>query len=252
MEPASLVMERKMLLGIKQRAERLARQRPGSSTAAVAHGCNGAIASTALHRDRPSTWPGGDFHVLVAYASKYGSTKGVAERIAATLLAAGCRVELLAVDQVPDASVYDAVIFGSAVFNQRWLPEAEQFIDRNRRALANRPVWLFSVGTFGDQKRIIGTLMKREPKGIRTLAEAICPREYRVFAGIIDRHQWPFMSRLFYYSLGGHLGDNRDWRAIEEWAEDIGRALRSTKTKPAADRPADHAHSRDALQQEQA
>lgn len=113
------------------------------------------------------------------------------------------------------------------MFNQRWLPEAEEFVRRNREALASRPVWLFSVGTFGDRKRIIGPLMKREPNGIRALQDAIHPREYRVFAGAIDRHQWPFLSRLFYYSLGGRLGDNRDWPAIEAWADQIGRALQS-------------------------
>ena len=68
--------------------------------------------------------------------------------------------------------------------------------------------------------------MKREPKGIRAFEEAIHPREYRVFAGVIDRHQWPFLPRLFYYALGGHLGDNRDWLDIDAWADGIGHALR--------------------------
>jgi menaquinone-dependent protoporphyrinogen oxidase len=192
------------------------------------------MSTATTHRPvtKPSTGAG-NLRVLVAYASKYGSTKGVAERIAANLQVCGDRVELLPVDEVADAGVYDAVIFGSAVFNQRWLPEAEQFVQRNREALASRPVWLFSVGTFGDCKRIIGPLMKREPKGIHTLDQAIHPREYRVFAGVIDRHRWPSLSRLFYHSLGGHLGDNRDWPAIEAWADRIRQALRSTNAEEA-------------------
>ncbi len=208
--------------------------------------------SAAAHRNRSSTRPESNLRVLVAYASKYGSTKGVGERIATTLRASGYRVELLVADDVSDAGVYDAVIFGSAVFNQRWLPKAEQFVNRNRRALANQPVWLFSVGTFGDQKRLIGPLMKREPKNIRALDEWIHPREYRVFAGVIDRHQWPFLSRLFYHSLGGHLGDNRDWPAIEGWAQGISHALRSIDAQL---RPVDVPAlpiSTDALEQHQA
>ena len=47
--------------------------------------------------------------------------------------------------------------------------------------------------------------------------------------GVIDRHRWPFFSRLFYHALGGRLGDDRDWPTIEEWAEEIGRALRPEK-----------------------
>lgn len=54
--------------------------------------------------------------------------------------------------------------------------------------------------------------------------------EYRVFAGVIDRHQWPFLSRLFFYALGGRLGDNRDWPAIDAWAEEIAHALAQRAT----------------------
>lgn len=169
----------------------------------------------------------GERDVLVAYASKYGSTKGVAERIAARLRERGNRVDLRAADQVDGVGAYGAVVFGSAVFSQRWMPEGEEFVRRNRPALAGCPVWLFSVGTFGDRKRIIGSLMKREPKGIGELAQAIRPREYRVFAGVIDRHQWPLFSRLFYYALGGRLGDNRDWPDIDAWAEHIAQTLQA-------------------------
>lgn len=169
--------------------------------------------------------------VLVAYASRYGSTQGVAERIATELRAGGDRVELLPVGEVADAGIYDAVVFGSPVFNQRWLPEADEFVHRNLRALATRPVWLFSVGTFGDGKWIIGPLMKREPKGIAEIEEAIDARDYRVFAGVIDRHQWPALSRLFFHALGGRLGDNRDWPAIETWAAGIREAIRATATR---------------------
>jgi menaquinone-dependent protoporphyrinogen oxidase len=164
--------------------------------------------------------------VLVAYGSKYGSTMGIAERIATRLRKLDVSVELRPVEQVADASAYDAVVLGSAVFNQRWLPEAERFAQRNRSALTAMPVWLFSVGTFGDRKRVIGPLMKREPKGIRALQEAVGSREYRVFAGVIDRHQWPLLSRLFYHTLGGRLGDNRDWPQVDAWGDSIGYAVR--------------------------
>jgi hypothetical protein len=49
--------------------------------------------------------------------------------------------------------------------------------------------------------------------------------DYRVFAGVIDRHQWPLGSRLFYHALGGRLGDNRNWKAIDSWAACIARTL---------------------------
>jgi menaquinone-dependent protoporphyrinogen oxidase len=106
--------------------------------------------------DASSQQPGSGAHVLVAYASRFGSTRGVAERIAAGVRERGNQVDVHPCNQVDDASLYDAVIFGSAVFNQRWMPEGTEFVDRNAQILAGRPLWLFSVGTFGDRERIIG------------------------------------------------------------------------------------------------
>jgi menaquinone-dependent protoporphyrinogen oxidase len=191
----------------------------------------GAMADT--HERDLATHPkdGRDPPVLVAFASKHGSTRGVALRIAARLRDRGETVELRPAGQIADAGAFAAIVLGSAVFNQRWTAEAEQFIERNAEALATRPVWLFSVGSFGDRKRIIGPLMKREPKDIRALEAAIHPRGYRVFAGVIHREQWPLGSRLFYHALGGRLGDNRDWSDIDAWADGIGRALRAERSR---------------------
>jgi menaquinone-dependent protoporphyrinogen oxidase len=163
--------------------------------------------------------------VLVAYASSFGSTRGVAERIAAKLREHAVGVELRSVQDVHGLDGYAAVILGSAVFNQRWIPAAEELVRGKEAALSRLPVWLFSVGTFDDRKRLIGPLMKREPKGIEEFEEAIRPRDYRVFAGVIDRHQWPLPSRIFFHALGGHLGDNRNWPEIEAWAAGIAREL---------------------------
>jgi menaquinone-dependent protoporphyrinogen oxidase len=134
-------------------------------------------------------------------------------------------VELRSVQDVHGLDGYAAVILGSAVFNQRWIQAAEELVRGKEAALSRLPVWLFSVGTFDDRKRLIGPLMKREPKGIEEFEEAIRPRDYRVFAGVIDRHQWPLPSRIFFHALGGHLGDNRNWPEIEAWAAGITREL---------------------------
>jgi hypothetical protein len=66
----------------------------------------------------------GRSNVLVAYASARGSTRGIAERIAARLSDRGARVEVRSVDDVDDIVVYDTVIIASAVYSQSWLPNA--------------------------------------------------------------------------------------------------------------------------------
>jgi menaquinone-dependent protoporphyrinogen oxidase len=83
---------------------------------------------------------------VLAYASKYGSTKGVAERIAARLAKHGNRVELRPVDEVDGVDAYSAVVLGSAVFNQAWMIEATEFVQRNQSGLSGRPVWISASG----------------------------------------------------------------------------------------------------------
>ena len=172
--------------------------------------------------------------VLVAYASRHGATRGVAERICERLHEAGLEADLRGVEHDGELPPGCAVVLGSPVYDQRWPPEADAFVQRHLPVLAERPLWIFSVGTFGDRRRGIGRLMTREPRGIDELREATRPRDYRVFAGVIRREQWPLPSRMLYHAFGGHLGDNRDWADIEVWADEIAAALTQAAAAEAA------------------
>jgi menaquinone-dependent protoporphyrinogen oxidase len=163
--------------------------------------------------------------VLVVYASRHGATAEIAARIAVRLGGSGVLVEYLHVDAVETLDGYDAVVFGAPVYDQAWPPEANRFVTANRPALAARPLWLFSVGSFGDTRRLIGPMTHKEPKGIAEIRAAIGAREYRVFQGVIQKHQWPLRSRIFFHAFGGHFGDHRDWPTIDAWADRIAMML---------------------------
>jgi hypothetical protein len=66
-------------------------------------------------------------------------------------------------------------------------------------------------------------------RNIAHVREAMRPLEYRVFAGVIRREQWPLASRMLFHLFGGRLGDNRDWADIDEWAQTILESLRSLR-----------------------
>ena len=173
----------------------------------------------------PTSQPTPATDVIVAFASRHGATRGVAERIAARLHERGLEVTLNRVEDAGDLPAGTAVVLGGPVYDGRWPPELDSFVDRHLRSLGSRPLWLFSVGTFGDTRRVLGPLMRREPRNIGEVRDALQPRDDRVFAGVILRHQWPLWSRMLFHAFGGRLGDNRDWAAIDAWADGIGRAL---------------------------
>jgi menaquinone-dependent protoporphyrinogen oxidase len=93
--------------------------------------------------------------ILVAYATDHGSTRGVAERIADRLQLYGVDAEARAVAAGLDVSRYAAVVLGSAIHGGKWLPVARQFAEKNAAPLRERPVWLFSVSTLGDEESML-------------------------------------------------------------------------------------------------
>ncbi len=163
--------------------------------------------------------------VLVSYASRFGSTREVAIRIADRLRAQGHDVSVRPADEDVTVAGYDAVVLGSGVYDGSWTTDATALVRRQTTALAGKPVWLFSLGSFGDRHPVIGRLMLKEPKEIGEFEQAIHPRDYRVFAGVIDLTHWPAWARLLFQALGGRDGDNRTWPDIDEWADQIGRTL---------------------------
>ena len=153
--------------------------------------------------------------VLIGYASRFGSTRDIAKRIAGNLHIHGSDVDVRSVDEITDVDTYDAVVFGSGVYDGSWPAEATEFVQRHSAILARKSVWLFSVGSLGDQHPIVGGLMKKEPREISEFEQTVHPRDYHVFAGVIDLDHWPAWGRLLFKALGGHAGDNRRWPDID-------------------------------------
>src|SRR6266700_5866579 len=66
--------------------------------------------------------------ILIAYASKHGSTREVADVIAAELEPSGLEVEVRPARAVEDPGAYDAVVLGAPLYMGRWHKEARTFL----------------------------------------------------------------------------------------------------------------------------
>lgn len=166
--------------------------------------------------------------ILVAYASKYGATRGIAERITRTLQRLGLEASFQPIDSVTDLEAYSAVVLGSAIYYGSWLKEASEFVRRNRALLATRPVWLFSSGPLGAEVKD----NEPQPKEIAEFQEMIKPRDHRIFFGALDHDKLSFMERMVVKGVRAPEGDYRDWNEIEAWAAGIALALASLTTTP--------------------
>jgi menaquinone-dependent protoporphyrinogen oxidase len=165
--------------------------------------------------------------VLVAYASESGSTKEIAEFIAAHRNRCGLRAEARSIAEVPDPAGFDAVVLGCAVHDRAWLPIAEEYVRRFQHTLAQQRVWMFSVGMAAALRGVIGQrLAAATPSRIAALRTAVKPRAYQQFAGVWPRQNTTVTSRLIYRVIGGRrYGDLRDWPVIARWADSIATEL---------------------------
>jgi menaquinone-dependent protoporphyrinogen oxidase len=131
--------------------------------------------------------------VLVAYATKHGSTREVAEAVAATLREHELEVEVRPVGEVADLSRYGAAVLGAALYMGRVHADARRFIARNHVALAGMP---FAVRAMGPR-----TLEAEDVSGSReqldkALARApdVEPVSVTIFGGVVDPEQLGFRS----------------------------------------------------------
>ena len=170
--------------------------------------------------------------VLVAYATKYDSTKGIAKFIAERLRQYSLDVDLQDIRSAHDLESYDAFVIGSAVYMLRWLKEAREFVLQNRKLLASRPVWLFSSGPLGTVSKDAQGRDLRDvsgPREIGTLREAVNPRNHKIFFGALDVNKlglgYRAVLKLPAVRESLSEGDFRDWKEIEIWASGIAQEL---------------------------
>jgi len=174
--------------------------------------------------------------VLVTYATRLGSTREIAERVAARLRARDVRTTTAPIEAVDDLGAFDAVVIGSALYAGHVLREARDFIRHQRDELATRPVWLFSSGPVGDLAVRSDPVVPGEVKG---LLRSINARGHQSFAGALDRSAvdraaFPVLERIVAKRFVPE-GDWRDWPAIEAWAEAIAAALLGTEPRQRQD-----------------
>ena len=163
--------------------------------------------------------------ILVAYASRIGSTTGVAEAIGRTLAESGAQVDVLPMQDVKDLTPYRAVVAGSPIRDRQWLPEAMEFVQEHRAGLARKPFAVFLVcmtlAMPNGEKYRQGVAEWLQP--VRALVR---PVREGLFAGTLDMSKIESWRDRLKFRVSVALGvwtegDHRDWKAIRQWTENL-------------------------------
>jgi menaquinone-dependent protoporphyrinogen oxidase len=168
--------------------------------------------------------------LLVAYATRYGSTAEVAEAVGTRLRERGFEVDVKAAKQAGSLEGYDVVVFGTPFYLGAMLKEGRAWLESHRAALETRPNAIFAFGPTSAADDLAETAKQLD----KVLGELswLEPVAARMFVGAYDPARLRFADRLLtklpaspLHGLGAH--DDRDWEAIEDWADGTAEALKA-------------------------
>jgi menaquinone-dependent protoporphyrinogen oxidase len=164
--------------------------------------------------------------ILVAYATKKGSTKEVAEVIAEHLDDRGLATTLAPAGEITDLTAFDGIILGGALYMGRWHPEARSFVKRHRKALAAVPLAVFAMGPLTMEESDVAGSRKQLDHALAKTRD-VQPISIAIFGGVVDpaKLRFPF----------SHMpaSDARDWEAIRAWADELLETLHAGVAVPA-------------------
>ncbi|SNX56031.1 menaquinone-dependent protoporphyrinogen oxidase [Streptomyces sp. TLI_55] len=164
--------------------------------------------------------------VLVAYGTTNGSTAQIAETVADVLNKAGLHAWARPAASVASVADYDAVVVGGGLYAGRWHRQARRFVRRHHRALAEKPLWLFSSGPLdasASEKDIPPV------PGVRRAMNRLDARGHVTFGGCLVEGAEGRIAKMIVRS--GKGGDFRDFARIEEWAQGIADELTKDATE---------------------
>ena len=186
-------------------------------------GLSGAGGSHAADMKFPEGRCGGktEKKVLVTYASKYGSTGGVADAIGKELCSKDVTSDVALINNAGNIGSYQGVVIGSAIYMGKWMSEAVDFVKKNKDTLRQMPVAYFLVcmtlskPTEENRAKVLSymdSILKAVPE--------IKPVGIGTFAGALDYNNLSWLNKKILKSKGTPEGDFRDWKAIQAWARE--------------------------------
>lgn len=184
--------------------------------------------------------------ILIGFASHYGQTRKISERLREHLRAAGHEVELADLSRgcrvAPPPEDYDVVVLGSRVELGKHAPCVREYAHTHAAALREIPVAVFSVSMSAANR----SASNEDPNGyLAALCTelGIVPARRTVFAGALRYRSYRSITRFVMKLISrraGHPTDTSrdheltDWAAVRAFAVEISSLCDPTRAEAVA------------------
>jgi menaquinone-dependent protoporphyrinogen oxidase len=157
---------------------------------------------------------------LVAYATKSGSTREIAEFMTKVLGEMGLQVNLEEMKNVKSINGYDALVLGAPMYMFRIIGDAGSFLKKFKKVIEQTPTAFFSLGPTADKEEDWRTVRGNFEKEMAKYPW-FKPVATEVFGGKLDSSKLVFPYNLLPGKDQLPQGDIRDWDKIRTWTESL-------------------------------
>lgn len=169
--------------------------------------------------------------ILIVYASRYGATRSIAERIAGVAAGAGAETQLFEINSIPRNVVpylSDVVVLAGSVYFGKHSKKLWRFARAQRTNLARVKSVFVSVS--GAARSEAGRPMAETNATRFTASTGWAPDRVELFAGGEPFTKYDFFTRWFVQRLARKMGrtvdtkvdyEFTDWDAVEGFAHEL-------------------------------
>lgn len=170
-------------------------------------------------------------NILIAYATRYGSTKEVAEKIAQIFNHSGFEVDVLPCKKVETLESYQFIVIGAPYYIGSMLKDAKNFLLKNQDILSKKPVAFFALGPIGDTEKEIKETQNQLDKELKQFPW-FKPISTVMFGGKYNPEKLRLLDKFLTLPPASPLhnlaaNDARNWEDIKDWAEKLIATLKS-------------------------
>lgn len=160
-----------------------------------------------------------DARILVAYATRNGSTAEIARAVGKEFTTAGFDVDVDEIKTISTIAGYRAVVIGGPLYMGRVDGAVGKFTGRYHEHLQKVPVAAFAAGL--APKNPDPRAVEQAMGALKKSLEPLTPVDLALFAGKLDPAKVNFLMRKFLEMAKIPAGDFRDWELIAAWARDL-------------------------------
>lgn len=160
-------------------------------------------------------------NILVAYATMSGSTQEIAEFVANELTHLGLPVELRPCSEIKDLKAYSGVVLGAPIYMFHLHKDAQRFLQRHQKSLADLPIAVFAGGPYGPNVAKDTLEVRKNLDSELAKFGWLKPVSVQLVGGRFDPSRLRFPYNLIPALKQAPASDARDWEEIRAWVNNL-------------------------------